>query len=133
MKKLAVDRGVPEELFRAYLKAGGFFDPKFDGAQQAVVPDIFSLTEKDRVLVAGKYMLAETALAWRAVDPKFEYFLSPKERDPFFIKLRRAQLESAIEALELAKNREIFAGLEYAAGGPEVVDELKAVLKLLPK
>lgn len=133
LKKLAEAQGMSEELFRAFLKAGGFFDPKFDGTQPSVVPDITKLSEKDRVLVAGKYMLAEHALAWRAVDPKFEYFLSQKERDPVFIKLRRTQLESVIEALEYAKKRQVFAGLEYAAGGPDVVDELKAVLKRLPK
>lgn len=135
LKELAEARGLSENLLQAFLKAGGFFDPKFDGTQSSVVPDIAKLSEKDRVLIASKYMLAEKVLAWRKVDPKFDYFFSSmeKENHAVYIKLLRTQLESAIESLEYAKKRPVFAGLEYAAGGPEVVDELKAVLKRVPK
>ena len=132
MKDIAKSKGVPEVAMRAWLKAGGFFDPKFDGTQPSVVVDISQLSEKERILVTGKYMLAEHALAWRAVDPKFDYFLSPTEKNPDIILLRRSQLESAIEAIDFAKERSIFSGLNYAVGGLEVMDELKAVLKKLP-
>jgi hypothetical protein len=115
MERLASKLGVPASAGHyAYIKAAGFCDKNLDGTKPVPVPDLLMQSEKDQLLICGKYACAERVIAWMKFDPELKFFFVDRTpRNPLDKVLFRTQLECAIDVLEYAKGQKVFAGIPY--------------------
>jgi hypothetical protein len=125
--KVQADRlGSPVENLFAFAKAAGYCDPKLDGTRRVPVPDLLRETERNQVIIATKYGMAEQLLAWKLFDPELKFLIGPDERDELIIQRCKTQFDCAIDALEYADGKKLFAGLPYEADPAVELRKLKA-------
>jgi hypothetical protein len=125
--KVQADRlGCPVENLFAFAKAAGYCDPKLDGTRRLPVPDLLRETERNQVIIAARYGMAEQLLAWQMFDPELKFLIIPDERDELIIQRCKSQFECAIDVLEYADGKKLFAGLPYEADPAVGLKKLKA-------
>lgn len=127
---LASMQSVENETAFSYIKAMGAVDPNFDGSKRSPVGDI-DVNAKETNLILLKYYFAEYVLAWLEEDKALEHFVDPgNSTDEVELLLRKRMLEAAIEAIEVANGKPLFAGLPYETK-PTTKKALTNILKRL--
>lgn len=110
----ASENSVNPDLLLCWGRAAGFADPRFNPELQLPVNVFTELKDEELFKFLMKYEFSEIVFAWLQSDKDLSVFVDPTLADELYLTFRRTMLLSALQVLEVAEGKPLFAGLPYA-------------------